>query len=120
MQIKMSTIIRRVNELDKMNLKDNNIDFGRIHDGQTEYHQDVLDVRKKLNNFSRALSRKEKDYVSKTTKNMVLNMFVNNFVKPNHGDISKAIADFKQATRNEDTRNSIRNSGYKEDLNSKD
>ena len=96
MTIKVTTVLKKINELDKLNIKESGLALGKIVDGHSEYHDQLADAKKKLASISRDLTKCENDYVEATTKRDVFDLFYEQYVKANGGNVSKAFDEFKK------------------------
>lgn len=96
MTVKMETIMKKVNELEKLNISSSDIAFGNVVNNKTQYHDQILKIKKTLNTFSRELSKAEKAYIEQTTKNELWDTF-ESLVKNNDGNMQKALEQIKQA-----------------------
>ena len=96
MTVKMETIMKKVNELEKLNISSSEIAFGNVVNNKTQYHDQILKIRKTLNAFSRDLSKAEKAYIEQTTKNELWDTF-ENLVKNNDGNMQMALDQIKRA-----------------------
>lgn len=96
MTVKVETILKKIADLKKIDLSSNNVAFGRINDGQTQYHDKIMQARKDLSNFSRDLTKAEKDYVDNAEKEELQKLF-NKMIKKNGGNASKALAEIKKS-----------------------
>lgn len=96
MTVKMETIMKKVNELEKLNISSSDIAFGNVVNNKTQYHDQILKIKKTLNTFSRELSKSEKAYIEQTTKNELWDTF-ESLVKNNDGNMQKALEQIKQA-----------------------
>lgn len=95
MTVKMETIMKKVNELEKLNISSSEIAFGNVVNNKTQYHDQILKIRKTLNAFSRDLSKAEKAYIEQTTKNELWDTF-ENLVKNNDGNMQMALDQIKR------------------------
>lgn len=96
MTVKMETIMKKVNELEKLNISSSDIAFGNVVNNKTQYHDQILKIKKTLNTFSRELSKAEKAYIEQTTKNELWDTF-ESLVKNNDGNMQKALEQIKRA-----------------------
>lgn len=92
----METIMKKVNELEKLNISSSDIAFGNVVNNKTQYHDQILKIKKTLNTFSRELSKAEKAYIEQTTKNELWDTF-ESLVKNNDGNMQKALEQIKRA-----------------------
>lgn len=96
MTVKMETIMKKVNELEKLNVSSSEIAFGNVVNNKTQYHDQIVKIRKILNAFSRDLAKAEKAYIEQTTKNELWDTF-ERLVKNNDGNMQMALEQIKQA-----------------------
>lgn len=99
MTVKIETIEKKVNELKKMHIDENDIAFGQIANSHSEYHDRILKIRRELNSFSRDLIRAENQYVKRAAdKDMhnILNAYVEKYMSENNGNMALAISQIQE------------------------
>lgn len=71
--IKEETLEKRVNYLLKLDLS--RLDLGEVKNKKTQYHAELRDLHRRLNEFTRQLNTVEEDYVQEHEKDKVYDMY---------------------------------------------
>lgn len=92
-QVRIETIKKRLKFLNKINMDD--VAFGNVINGQTQYHQDIEDIAHDLRVFARQLTVSEEKYIKSSEDRDALKAFfqLKNSV---NGDTQKAISAMRQ------------------------
>ena len=71
--IKEETLEKRVNYLLKLDLS--RLDLGEVKNKKTQYHAELRDLHRRLNEFTRQLNTVEEDYVQEHEKDKVYDTY---------------------------------------------
>lgn len=102
-QVRIENIKKKVAGLNKIKMED--IAFGRVENGSTQYHQDIEQIGHDLRVFARNISLKEQEYIKDKEDREAIEsvMKVRNAVG---GDMQKAVNLINKLSQNlNDSRN---------------